>query len=267
MKKGLYLNARPNLRQYNYRVDEIEKLVEKADKIPVFVAMNEPYDYDEIPHIIELMVQLRKYGISGFIISSIPLLSKIENMELGKLIISSLALALNRGAIELYRELGVDRIILTRQNKLSEIEKLIKLFPELEFETFGFFDKCNNLDELCRTTDYIRFKDRRYKKEGCICHIAENHVIEGRYSDRKKELIEILKWRIGCSNCFIDRLKGMGVDVIKLASRGWSFEKKRKVLQMVKRVVSSEGGLNMEDEFEKLMGRRCVKPYDCYYRD
>ena len=281
---NLYLSARPSLKQYNFSIEEIDqvsKIVLKNNK-NFFIAMNEPYDDDEIPDILSIMNNMIDIGISGFIISSIPLLLKIKNSRknYGKLILSCLALALNEGSISMYKDMGIHRIILTRQNRIEEIEYFIKKFPNLEFETFGFFDKCNNLDELCRTTDYINFNDKKYKKEGCICHIAKTHEIVVSNSMKKidnyeNRIRDNLLWRIGCSHCFIRRLKKIGVTAVKLASRGWSFNKKLKVvknLDELRRIEESKIK-NLEFikvsklRFKELMGYDCHLPYDCYYRE
>ena len=282
--KGLYSNARPPLSQYNFKnIDELRKALKiiVSNQKEFYLVINEPFEGKDFYKIEKIMLEAMMIGVHGFIISSIPLLNYLNNSKnrFGKLILSCLGLCLNKESIKFYRNLGINRIILTRQNKISEIKNMTTSFPDLEFESFGCFDKCNNLDELCRTSDFLDFKNKSHTKEGCLCHLGSTHELKFYENSKQIEKDEnnirkMINWHNGCGACYLKRLENSGIDAVKFASRGWSLEKKLhhlEVMNFARKLINTD--ITNQEYIEKVRSFKENKEnsncsiFDCYYKE
>jgi putative protease len=219
--------------------------------IPVYVTLNAPfYTEGSLAYLLHLVERLHAHGVDGIIASDINLLIRLwqEKAPL-RIHLSSIATCLNSPSVGFYRDLGVQRIILPRQMRLSEIRDLVTAKgKQMEFEVFAVNDGCYYEEGFCQTNHALGGPfclDRwRYEVRG-----------DGLSSQRQEEHIASLSeylWYQNncgssfqqdglpngpCSLCHFADFRDWGVTAVKIVGREASFHRKMGSLQLVKAVM------------------------------
>lgn len=253
-------------------------------EIPVFVTLNTAfYPESSIGYILKLAQRLvEEMNIDGLIVSDINLLFHLFEMNLPiRFHLSSLGGVFNSYAVDFYRSLGVRRIILPRQLRLKEIERLLeKTSGTMEFEVFAVNDGCFFEEAFCQTTHSLGpFCLTRWKiyPEFELNH-PEKHDKDYReylwYMNNCGSSLQADGLPNGpCSLCYFGRFKEWGVTSVKIVGREASFLRKMRSLQLVKAVMDKiEQGASHEEMIEYSRSLRntpeyCDKGYMCYFRD
>lgn len=275
----------------------LEELVKKAHhyKIPVFVTLNAPYYTEEqYPILLELIkICTEQIGIDAFVVSDIGLMIAMkQHVPAANIHVSSLAAPLNSGAIQLYKELGAERIVLPRSVQLNEIKELKqKAGDSMEIEVFVLNDGCVYEEGFCMTThnrvsafcaqaqwdyEYVPALGNRKLKDGEQEKLNEqlNHYREYVYfvNDSGGQIGENGLPMGPCGLCAIPSLYEIGVDSLKIVGREGSPYRKlasvQVVNEIVKRVKMNEP---KNDVIEKCLDLRnqpkfCESGLMCYYR-
>ncbi|MFH1414965.1 MAG: U32 family peptidase [Elusimicrobiota bacterium] len=159
-KFGIY----PNLRHMEYgnlaSFKELKKAVEIARKrdIPVYLCVNEflPEGAENI--LIDDISEAAKLGVSGFIAADITLVPVIKDAApSAKIIMSSLNPYFNRMTLALFKQSGVDRVVLPyNQFTLKEILRFQESASETGIETEMFISpsQCRNINGFCLNHKY-----------------------------------------------------------------------------------------------------------------
>jgi len=222
--------------------------------VQVHIAMNASfYAGPGLDFVLNLCKTLaEEIHVDGLIVSDLNLLTALSIEKLPvRIHLSSLGSCFNSESVPFYQSLGVKRIILPRQLKISDIERLIKRSaPEMEFEVFAVNDGCYYEEGFCQTSHTL----------GAFC--LTDWQIEVRHSKKKmpssSELNEIRKkcreylWfqnNCGssfqqeglpngpCSLCWFGHFRDWGVKAVKIVGREASFIRKMGSLQLVKAVM------------------------------
>lgn len=257
---GVWLNRRnPYAGIASFR--ELKQTVELSHsyQIPVFITLNAPYYIDDQ---YPLLLDLVKYcteemGVDAFIVSDIGLMKAIKHrVPAAKLHVSSLAASINTGSIDLYKEIGVDRIVLPRSVQPNEIASLKQAAGDIEIEVFLLNNGCVYEESFCMTThnrvsafcsqvqwDYHYFSADGRKR------ISEHE--KGRLEEQIQDYRDFV-WFVNdcggkiadnglplgpCGLCALPRLKAAGVDSLKIVGREGSPYRKLASMQMVKAVI------------------------------
>ena len=123
----------------------------------------------------------------------------------------------------------MSRVTLPRQLTLAEITLLHRANPNVEFEAFIFFDKCANLNAVCRFPALIGGALARLN--GCVCeehnaprmirgHSDARDFVEARVAGRTRVPVT------SCGACAMYAMVRAGVISVKVASRGYPTELK-----------------------------------------
>ncbi len=159
------------------QITTIETLKEVVEEVQwhwleLFVNLNAWYYTDETFPIIRKMVEeFIEIGVDGIICGNISILEYLKDINYkGKVNISTILAAYNSEAIKFYLDnYEINKVILSREVTLKEIECLVKEFPEVLFEVFGEGDFCRYNNGLCYAEHKYWAKD--------ICTVVVNDLV------------------------------------------------------------------------------------------
>jgi len=194
----------------NWRFSEHEQITKKED---LEMVINTVHKYEkeifwnlnawyytgitekEIKQIIWEYIEL---GIDGFICWNIWIIEYLEsisekqfdkgyiiNWKKIKINISTIMAVYNKSAISfLLKNYPINKVILSREVTLKEIEEITSAFPNLDFEVFWEWDFCRYNNGLC-------FAEHKYGSRD-ICTVVVNDLIykKGIHYDFRKKILE-----------------------------------------------------------------------------
>ena len=101
----------------------------------------------------------------------------------GKINISTIMALYNTEAIKFFLEnYKINKIILSREITLKEIEKLVLSFPETKFEVFWEWDFCRYNNGLC-------FAEHKYSERDICTVVVNDLIIKKKFKPNFKEII------------------------------------------------------------------------------
>jgi U32 family peptidase len=271
---------------------ELKEITEKAHEkgARVHIAMNTAfYSTSGICYVLKLCQKLvEEADIDGLIVSDLNLLIQLSEEKLPvRIHLSSLGSCFNSESVEFYRSLGVKRIILPRQLRLSEIKLLIKKsHPEMEFEVFALNDGCFYEEGFCQTSHSL----------GAFCltdwdvgvyQPGKGKLSPNELKNHKDNYREYLWYQNNCGSsfqqdglpngpcslCWFGHFRDWGVTAVKIVGREAAFIRKMGSLQLVKAVVDKVGEKAFAEEigtFARSLRNTpeyCKKGYMCYFRE
>ena len=155
----------------NFSLDEIKEACDYAHSISkkVYVTVNIVFHDEDTEGIIEYLKKLSEYKVDAIIVSD-PLIIDVvndNNIDL-KIHISTQASTLNYEAVDFWKSLGVERVVLARELSKSEIKEIIDR-TGVEVETFVHGAMCSSYSGRCVLSNY--FTNRDANRGGCaqIC--------------------------------------------------------------------------------------------------
>jgi putative protease len=263
---------------------ELERVtsVAHAARVRVAVTLNAPfYPADAVDYVLGLARTLvEETNIDTLIVSDINLLIRLQRENLPvRIHLSSLGGVFNAHAVDFYRELGVSRIILPRQLRLSEIETIVSRKREgMEFEVFAVNDGCLFEEGVCQTSHAFgpfcmmaweiqpvagadgpnqtlpidRFHEYRWYQNNCGSSFQSDGLPNG-----------------PCSLCQFDRFHSWGVTAVKIVGREAAFYRKMRSLQLVKAVMDEvrNGRPSGIARQWRNTPAYCDSGWMCYFRD
>ena len=172
-----------------------------------FVTLNEVFTAPQYEYVRRCLDFLSERPIEGIIISDFGLLLFLHEEYPGRFPVhmGTGALSLNRGTVQLYREYGAKRIVLSRKIFTHEIAPIVKAFPELETEAFMEFGGfCPNFDGLCNLLH-----------NNAVCPSERCSVLESAYPMAQEYGVS----NCGCKLCAIWDYSKLQVTCLKIPSR------------------------------------------------
>ncbi len=164
-------------------LQEVIKEVQKHWK-KIMGNINHRYYTDVVEEEFKHMIQdFLDAWINGFIVSSMWTLEYLDEISEWtyewwyiiqwkkiQLNISTIMAVYNTDAIQYLKEnYPIAKVILSREITLSEIENILKTFPDLVFEVFGEWD-------FCRYNNWLCFAEHKYTDRD-ICTVVVNELI------------------------------------------------------------------------------------------
>lgn len=153
----------------NFSLEEIKKGVEFAHKRKklVYVTVNIACHNKELKEISTYLKELKKCNVDAIIISDLAILNIA--LEIGlEVHLSTQQSALNKKSIELYKSLGISRIVTAREASKNDIKDIIDNV-DIEIETFIHGAMCASYSGRCVLSNYLTARDAN--RGGCsqIC--------------------------------------------------------------------------------------------------
>lgn len=140
--------------------------------LELFVNLNAWYYTDETFPLIEKMFhEFEEIWVDGIICGNIWILEYLKKVwYTGKINISTILALYNSESIRFFLEnYTINKIILSREVTLKEIEVLVNTFPKTRFEVFGEWDFCRYNNGLCYAEHKYGAKD--------ICTVVVNDLV------------------------------------------------------------------------------------------
>jgi putative protease len=272
--------------------NDIQQVVEQAhgQNTPVYLTLNAPfYPEGSSLYLLKLSEKLvRKIRVDGFIVSDLNFLTLLSREKFPiRIHLSSLGSCFNSWAADFYGSLGVRRIILPRQLRLSEIGRLInESGTGMEFEVFAVNDGCYFEEGFCQTTHaFGPFCLTDWEVEAL--NPAGGMLSRKEMRDHLQNLREYLWYQNNCGSsfqgsglpngpcslCWFGYFRDWGVAAVKIVGREASFHRKMASIQLVKAVMDEvREGRSLDEIARTARGLRatpeyCNKGYMCYFRD
>lgn len=145
--------------------------VKKYD-LEIFINLNAWYYTDEtFPYIKQMIEEFVEIWIDWIICWNIWILEYLKKINYSwKINISTIMALYNTESIKFFLEnYKINKIILSREITLKEIEKLVNSFPETKFEVFWEWD-------FCRYNNWLCFAEHKYWAKD-ICTVVVNDLI------------------------------------------------------------------------------------------
>ena len=272
--------------------DDLRETIRRAhrSKVPVYLTVNAPfYPGSAVPYLLDLSQRLvYELEVDGLIVSDLNFLLSLARLDLPASIhLSSLGGCYNRHTVEFYSGLGVRRIILSRQLRRSEIERIVKGAPSgVAFEVFGLNDGCYFEEGYCQASHTLGpFCLSQW--EEAAPWTAKGHISSEDLECDREQLRKYLWFQDNCGSsfqknglpngpcslCWLGQFRDWGVHGVKIVGREASFHRKMASLQLVKAVMDlvRKGGTSEEVSQSALSFRAtpelCDTRYMCYYGD
>ena len=152
------LRARGN----GFNKDNIGPAIEEAHRQgkKVYLTMNIYAHNSKVDRFLDSFCEMQDLNPDGFIMTDIGLISKAMKLRSEATFhLSTQANATNWAAVEFWRDLGVKRVILSRELKLKEIITIHEKVPDVELEAFVHGAICIAYSGRCLISNYMNHRD------------------------------------------------------------------------------------------------------------
>lgn len=154
--------------------ESLKLIVQEVHKheFELFINLNAWYYTDvTFPYIQKMVWEFIELWIDGIICGNISILEYLKSIDYkGKINISTIMAVYNTEAIRFFLEnYKINKVILSREITLREIENIVNTFPETKFEVFGEGDFCRYNNGLCYAEHKYWVRD--------ICTVVVNDLI------------------------------------------------------------------------------------------
>ncbi len=248
----------------------------KNHNIDFSLTLNAPlYLPLQYPLIFKLIEEYMDIGGQHVIIADLGLLLSIRGKKYPLFLhLGTGGTVLNHYAVKFYSNFEISRIILDRQLKLDEIEKIINSSTNVEFDIFMLIGKCPNIEGLCTflhdSPDRIWHCVENYKMEEIINRRQKTE--DGRQRTEDANIWAGVKRTDACGLCQIKRLIELKVHGFKIVGRGASLERKIKAVKGLKKMIDISSKIENEENFiikahdtyQEIFGHQC-SPLVCYF--
>lgn len=263
---------RANPHSFEEIISIIKKI--KSSERKAFVTMNaNGYSKEQIQFIeYHYLPQLQKVDVDGIIVSDINAITSVVEHRLQP-IASTMCAIYNSDVANIYKNLGVQRMILPRDLSLNELSSICKTLPDIHFEAFFMRNGCIFSDSYClglhrpecgATCTYTRYGTHNYQHN--YSEFKDYHDVDTNdYLYRSSFLLS------ACAMCALYRLKEAGIKSLKIVGRADEFELIRKDIKTSKMNIEIANQVKSEQEYLNSMifpdgfPHRCRMGYSCYY--
>lgn len=211
----------------NFDTDGIKKAAEfvHAHGKKCYITLNiyaRDNDFDGLPEYLKVLEEAK---VDGVLISDLGMLSFVrEHAPKLSLHISTQANTTNKYAVQAYKALGAERVVLARELSLDEIKKIREFDKKIELEVFVHGAMCISYSGRCLLSNYITGRDSNHGECAQACRWHYN-IVEDSRPDEKFNLLEdergayILNSKDMCLIEHIDKVIEAGVDSLKIEGR------------------------------------------------
>ena len=212
----------------NFTIEELNDAVRYAHErgVKIYVTVNAFMRDDELENLPETLEALENAGVDALIIND-PSVVRIAKRVAPKLALhlSTQANTLNSEAALFWHEQGIERIVLARELKLSEIKAMREKLPEtLELEAFVHGAMCVSYSGRCLLSNYIAGRDSN--RGECVQPCRWSYEVRERGSNgeyftlvSEKEGSFIMNSRDMCMAEHLDEIIDSGIISLKIEGR------------------------------------------------
>ena len=202
----------------NFTLDEIKEGVIYAHNLnkKVYVTVNIALHNKELKLLKDYLISLDKIGVDAIIFSDLTVLEYAKKYTNLCLHLSTQASSLNHEAVNFYKKLGVERVVLARECNKEDIKNIIDNV-DIETEVFIHGAMCSSISGRCVMSNFLTNRDSN--RGGCsqICRwdfdlYKDDKIIKGEkpFTFCTKDL---------CLIEYIPDLINIGVSSLKIEGR------------------------------------------------
>lgn len=278
-------------------VDELCRLadVAHAGSAPLYLTLNQQFYSDEQADVLVGVAGrlLERGAVDAFVVTDPGFMTTLRRRLPGcTLFASTVAVALNAGAVRFLADLGCSRVILSRHLELTELAGLVAAVPDVQTEVFLLNDNCRYEEGLCSTAHTLPgfgvycatpWRTRPRLAGGDPLPHPDDEAAWDFALEEHREYLRHLTFRgtgagrlalpLGpCGLCALPRLIDLGITSGKIVGREASPYRKLRSVQAVRylRDLYLETGDADRVKREALSLRSdpegCAAGYSCYYR-
>lgn len=251
---------------------EIIKEIKKKKKI-IYVTFNSSmYSEIQIQFIERYFKKLKEVEVDGVIVSCIELVVLAKEIGLNP-VISAICGVYNSDIARFYYDHGAKRIILPRDLAISEIERITKAVPSVEYEVFMMRNGCAFSDANC-----LGF----HRSEKCsICASINNANRElmskkvdfkAKHANELNDMVYTQSFhKYACGLCSMYRFVKMGIAAGKIVGRSDEWAYVCKDISYLKKNADIAKECSSEEEYLERMifpedsTFMCKMGLSCYY--
>ena len=253
-------------------IDVIKQIKDRGKS--AFVTMNaNGYSQEQISYIeFYYYPLLLEAGVDGLILSDINAILSAVKFGL-KPIASTMCAIYNSDIAKIYKDIGVERMILPRDLSLNEVEHICKKILDVQFEAFFMRNGCIFSDCYClglhrpecgATCTFTRYGLNKYYHD--YKDFKDYHDV-----DVNDYLYRTAFHLDACAMCALYRLKKIGINSLKIVGRADDFDSVCRDIRLTKRNLEVVDKCNNENEYLENMTfprnypQKCRMGISCYY--
>jgi len=157
----------------------------KKHNLEIFINLNAWYYSKETMPLIKKMVwEFEDIWVDWIICWNIWILEYLKNIWYSwKINISTILSLYNKEAIKfILKNYKINKIILSREVTLKEIEEIVLCFPKTKFEIFWEWD-------FCRYNNWLCFAEHKYSSKDICTIVVNDLIIKRKFNPNFKEII------------------------------------------------------------------------------
>lgn len=153
--------------------------------LEIFINLNAWYYTSEtFPLVKKMLEEFIEIWVDWIICWNISILEYLKSINYsGKINISTIMAVYNNEAIRfLLENYKINKVILSREVTLKEIEEIVTSFPEIKFEVFWEWD-------FCRYNNWLCFAEHKYETRDICTVVLDNMIIKHKFRPDFKKLV------------------------------------------------------------------------------
>ena len=242
-------------------LEDIVKQIHMRGKKAYVTLNSAAYSIAQLKWMDAYVEKLRLAGIDGIIAGSLELVYRLKDCGI-PLTMSTMGGAYNSGIIALYQELGISRVILPRDMKLSDMERIVWQFPDIDFEAFLMRNGCKYSDSGCMSYHARKYGSMCAALDGGFCAIDTSPVMDAltvREVYANHALFAKAFHKKACGLCAVDLLMKMGIASVKIVGRADLADSVKKDIRRMRALIDHPG------HSRESVSDSCLYQLNCYY--
>lgn len=232
-------NAR--LRAKNFSIKTLSKLVPYAHEkgVKVYITFNTIIKNNEIEKALHTLYQLDQINVDAVIIADIGLIRLSREHFPGLVLHGSTQMAIhNTPGIQVATQLGIKRVVLSRELTVSEIGTISKQSP-IELEVFIHGALCYSISGLCLASSFFGGSSGNRGRCTQVCRRKFTYKKTDAYSFSPDDL---------CAAEFISSLANNHIASLKIEGRMKSAEYVQKVVSTYRKLLDSASDISVAQQ-------------------
>lgn len=159
-------------------LDELERacLVAHSGNTRVYLTLNTLVKPDELPEALELLGEAIDRGVDAAIVQDLGLVRLIQRVYPGFEIHGSTQMTVHdESGARLMRDLGIERVVLARENTLDDVRAIRAAVPDMGLETFVHGALCISYSGQCFMSGMI--SERSANRGSCAQSCRKDYVL------------------------------------------------------------------------------------------
>ena len=256
----------------NFSTAEIKEAVEFAHNLgkKVYVTVNIFAHNEDIAELPEYLLSLEEAGVDALLISDFGVWSiarqVVPDMALH---VSTQANTCNWAAVEAWKNLGAERVVLARELSIAEISEIDKKC-DVELEVFVHGAMCISYSGRCYLSSYLTGRDGNRGECAQVCRwnyqlVEENRPDQAFPIEEDERGTYIMNSKDLCLLDLIPELAEAGVDSLKIEGRMKSVHYVATVVSVYRKAIddwySNPGQFSIKSEWKDELEKVSHRPY------